>query len=721
MNKLFKTLLPLIIVLFSVKAGATQQPVLSHQLHLCFDLKNHRVQALDLMTIIPTGIRFNFLINRDFFIEKVEVEGKKVKFQEKSTFDGEQFGAGFEGGDSCFFQRAKMVQVEIKSKYLTRQSVTVEVRYSGKLFDQPSSAAFSRVSIADQTVGIIGEEGIYLSPEGLYHPWAGEGMSRFSVECEIPADYYIVTDGALLRNEISDNIRIIKWESSSPADGLYISGAKWEMRRAEYDGTTLYGFFFPEDSALSTQYVDAVKRYLGMYEGLFGDYAYPKFAVVENFFPTGYGMPSWTLLGQAVVRLPWIVNISLGHEVCHNWWGNGVFVDYKSGNWCEGLTTYSADYLYKERQSPSEARIYRRTVNQDFSAYVSESNDFPLRDFRAREETFTRAIGYGKSMMVFHMLRRMVGEENYWSALSDFYLENLFKIASWNDIQRAFENRRGENLNWFFGQWVDNKGAPILHLGQPELSESQGQYLLKFKLSVLSGNFRLYIPVVISGAGGEEETLWNYYESGVHEVALTTGFKPTSLAIDPDFEVFRFLDRDEFPPALAEVLGAERQIIVLPSKGDAGRLSAYRQAAEAINRSGEAKIALDSEVERTDLANNSYFIFGGPQENSLYKSFADAGLRLEGKLDFFGEDNNFNLKGESFSGPQVSCMVTLRNPLNRQQSLAFFAGSSAEEILRTGVKLIHYGKYSYLAFEEGKNVSKGNWETLKSPLRWDFE
>ena len=56
-------------------------------------------------------------------------------------------------------------------------------------------------------------------------------------------------------------------------------------------------------------------------------------------------MPSFTLLGAKVIRLPFIVSSSYPHEILHNWWGNGVFVDVQQGNWCEGLTAYLADHL----------------------------------------------------------------------------------------------------------------------------------------------------------------------------------------------------------------------------------------------------------------------------------------------------------------------------------------------------------------------------------------
>jgi hypothetical protein len=74
-------------------------------------------------------------------------------------------------------------------------------------------------------------------------------------------------------------------------------------------------------------YLDAIATRPELYP-VFGPYPFPKFAVVENFFPTGYGFPSYTLLGSTILRLPFILNTSLGHEIAHCWWGNGVFVNY---------------------------------------------------------------------------------------------------------------------------------------------------------------------------------------------------------------------------------------------------------------------------------------------------------------------------------------------------------------------------------------------------------
>ena len=111
-------------------------------------------------------------------------------------------------------------------------------------------------------------------------------------------------------------------------------------------------------------------------------------------------MPTLTYLGVNVVRLPFIRSTSLGHEVLHNWWGNGVYPSYARGNWSEGLTTFMADYTYKERESAGAARQMRLEWLRDFTA-VPLGQDLPLAKFTSRTHGTSQIVGYHKAAMVF--------------------------------------------------------------------------------------------------------------------------------------------------------------------------------------------------------------------------------------------------------------------------------------------------------------------------------
>lgn len=160
--------------------------------------------------------------------------------------------------------------------------------------------------------------------------------------------------------------------------------------------------------------------------------------MVGNSFPTGYGFPFFTLLGGRVLKLTFILETSLAREIAHCWWSNGVMVDASQGNWREGLTTFVADHLFKERESARAARDSRRQWLRDYALLVDPAAGFPLTSFRSRTSPVSKVFGYNKSAMIFHMLRTMLGETAFWEGLRAVYVEKRFAEASWEDLRRAF-------------------------------------------------------------------------------------------------------------------------------------------------------------------------------------------------------------------------------------------------------------------------------------------
>ena len=190
---------------------------------------------------------------------------------------------------------------------------------------------------------------------------------------------------------------------------------------------------------------------------------YSKFALVENFWETGYGMPSFTLLGEQIIRFPFILTSSYPHELLHNWWGNGVFVASTGGNWCEGLTAYLADHLFAEQRGQGARPPARHPATGHGLRHAGERLS-GCRGFASRHNAVTEAIGYGKTAMMWNMLRDKVGDAQFVTALQAFYRDNRFREASFDDIEKSFEAVSGLDLREFFDQWVKDTGTPELQL-----------------------------------------------------------------------------------------------------------------------------------------------------------------------------------------------------------------------------------------------------------------
>ncbi|MBS1173521.1 MAG: putative aminopeptidase, partial [Proteobacteria bacterium] len=214
------------------------------------------------------------------------------------------------------------------------------------------------------------------APEGSFLPSGGAWYPRpaalfaYRVTLSVPGDQRALVPGRLQSEEVpadgAGRYRA-RFDFAQPADGIDLMAGPWVVREKIMPRTNggplrLRTYFFRDLDAipgLADGYLDDTRRYLERYGEEIGAYPFTEFSVVASPLPTGFGMPTLTYIGADVLKLPFIRATSLGHEVLHNWWGNGVYVDYAKGNWSEGLTTFMADYAYKEGESAAAAREMR--------------------------------------------------------------------------------------------------------------------------------------------------------------------------------------------------------------------------------------------------------------------------------------------------------------------------------------------------------------------------
>ena len=652
---------------------------------------------------------FSFLINKNAKISKIVWKDKDLKFQLLPEFDLKKYVNDSDSSLDQEYEQASEVFISFNKSF---QKGQIEVFYSLTASDSVDKAAFSREYKAYEVNGFIGKEGIFLSPSFFWYPTIPDQLSHFDLTVTTPESLMVLTEGDLTENTVANGQRKTAWRIDYPASGLNLVGSHYTIAEKKYREISVYTYFFPESQELSESYLTACLRYLEMYENLIGSYPFSKFAVVENFFPTGYGMPSYTLLGSQVIRLPFIIHTSLGHEVAHNWWGNSVYIDYDSGNWCEGLTTYYADHYYKQKKSPEEARDYRRDLNRDFTVYVKENKDFPLRKFKERTESASRAVGYGKSAMVFHQLRQIIGDSLFFKSFQKFYQDFKFKDASWSDIKNTASQVSQQDLSWFFEQWIERKGAPEIELNSAVLKDNKLSFTLKQTQPEI---YRLYVPVEVNLPQDSSFTTHLWLDKPEQNYSLIFDSQPEQISIDPNFDLFRKLTRDEIPPSLAEMFAQPEAWIILPDQCETGKLEAYQQLAQAMAE-GEEQLAIHqvSEVSGTDLENRSFYLLGAPKENSLYRK-----ISIETETEFSIQDQLAYLNGKPVPGPDEVAIWVARRP-NSENTVGMIMLGENKKTGRVGSLLSHYGKYSYLIFSDGKNVVKGNYSGSKSPLIFSF-
>lgn len=670
--------------------------IISHAINVTIDLKEHTLSGSDILKVKNETAGLRLFINRAASIEKISSDGEDLDF---TTEDFPKYDA-------------KALSLKLPASAPTEERI-VEVRYSIKFPDITVERDRIKRGVSYVESGVMGEEGAFLPSSSLWYPQEENGaLAAFDASVSSPEGYSTVMEGEWIKKASEQGKSTDRWRTEHPLDGLDLVMAKYVIDKESYKGIDIYTFFFEKDEKLSRLYIDKTKGYLDLYQDTIGPYPFKKFAVVESFLPTGYGMPSFTLLGSSVIKLPFIPDTSLGHEIAHNWWGNSVFMDNSLGNWSEAITTYTADYKYVKIKDGKEAADFRLSKLRGYKSFAGP-DAIALKDFTDSTSPSTRAVGYNKGLMVFNMLNRHLGDGIFNKAIKEFYSSFALKRASWADIQDVFEKVSGEDLNWFFKQWVIKAGAPSLSIEDASVKESGKGYAASFKLRQKNQPYILDLPVLFTTEKGD---VWKEFRVAgeVEELSFELDSKPISMEIDPGYEVFRFLSDEEVPPSFGAFFGDKNGVFVVPNQNRFH--DKYIAGADMLARDFSLELTTDADIGKKDyLKGRSIFIFGGPGENALA---ALEGQVLSSHVTQTGD--SYIIDGKQYPRSGTILAVAAKEPHDPAKTICFLMGnSSKEKVTEAAKRLRYFGEYSFLIFTGNGKPEKGTFEGKKS-LKIEF-
>lgn len=573
-------------MLLAVLALAVLRPALASEWPIALDVvldpasRSLQVEA----ELRPTERDFRFVLHAELRIASAEVDGKALRVE----------SAGGRG-------EVRAWRIRLPAEGVLR------MRYGGSL--PALDAGLDHREVLQGMPPMAAQGGTFLSAGSAWYPRPAEVFS-YRVDVRVPGGQRVVVPGRLvaehlpaeegaaagiagLRPDTPASARGVlardyraRFEFDHAADGIDLMAGPWIVRehrveRVGAEPVRLRTYFPPAldaEPGLAEAYLHDSARYIARYSARIGVYPFTEFSVVASPLPTGFGMPTLTYLGEQVLRLPFIRATSLGHEVLHNWWGNGVLVDYARGNWSEGLTTFMADYAYKEEQSDAAAREMRLGWLRDFAVLPMDGQQ-ALAAFRSRTHGAAAAVGYGKAAMVFVMLRDLIGEAAFDRGIKLFWEQNRFRIAGWKELQLAFEQASGQVLADFFRQWLDVAGGPRVALEQAYfVAQGNGGGVLHVELSQSGPAHTLHLPLQMKDGSGSQ-TRWLNVSKARETIRLALERAPQTLSLDPELRVWRRLDEAQLPPILRQWMLESAPQVVIADEGDAALAQAGKSLA----------------------------------------------------------------------------------------------------------------------------------------------
>ncbi len=582
----------------------------------------------------------------------------------------------------------------------------VTIVYSATFNDPVPTTA---VHTEDPSFGIsatISPAGSYLSAGTAWYPQINASDITYHLRISAPGNTEAVTSGERLYRHHDGSFSTSAWKIDYPLRGLTLSAGPYQVFEDVSGSVPIFAYFYQGSAELAPTYLKESRRYLDLYERLFGPYPFAHFAIVENFFPTGYGLPGWTLLGSTVIRLPFVVTTSLGHEIAHSWWGNGVWVDFNQGNWSEGLVTYIADHLYEEYNSNKQARSYRLNHLMTYANLTNPSNRFAVKNFMYRSNRPGQAIGYGKTMMIFHMLRHEVGDEIFWQVLANMAEKHMFSSINWGDFANHFSTATGRDLHPFFNQWISRTDDLRLQLTQVTLEQTDSGWLTRGVLAQNDIPYQLLINIRLDSPDDQHnQTIRINREQ--HNFSITTPWRPELMTIDPDIDLFRLMDPAEIPSTVASIRGSTKLMAVV-----ADRLTpvpAARRTLLAGLRQASIPVVTADQVTTEQLTRHDLLIFG---VNDWLMPPVDAGEWLSKLLEQ-------SETGTTMTTESAGVIVT-RNPYQPERHAAWFVSDGSKYVASVARRIPHYGRYGQLFFSDGNNQLKELSLPTTSPLQKTF-
>jgi aminopeptidase N len=568
----------------------------------------------------------------------------------------------------------------------------IAVRWAGTL-DRLDPALDHRDTLA-ALAPVTGPEGTFLPAGANWYPNVEGLLEAWRITLTLPVGQRGLVPGRLLEERDDSRGYRATFEFAHAGEGIDLMAGPYTVTERTVSlgdrSVRLRTYFAPGLENLPDGYLASTAEYLRLYDTRIGPYPYTEFSIVSSPTPTGFGMPTLTYLGADVLKLPFIRATSLGHEVLHNWWGNGVYPDYGSGNWSEGLTTFMADYHYKERESAIAARDMRLAWLRDYAA-VPEGQDQPLATFTARTHGTSQIVGYHKAAMTFSMLRDLIGEQAFDRGLREFWSAHRFTVASWDDLRAAFEQASSQDLGGFFSQWIARPGAPRLHIRNAERQAVADRWQVRVTLAQDGQPYRLRVPIRIETDQGTVEQSVDLAAAQA-TATLMLDSPPHAVVLDPELRLFRRLGPEEAPPIL-------RDVMINPATG-----AIFLSADDAWVSAATGLLAklLDGTPRIVDAGSGStgapLVVIGTAAEIERYR----AGRNLA-------------------APPPVPTSGTARVWIERVEgSVALFiAARDPTALSALNRPLPHYGKQSWLTFEGAKALERGVWSPAAA--RWPLD
>ena len=438
-----------------------------------------------------------------------------------------------------------------------------KVTLAGAEIDQYGEAALARhLGWLPQEVvlfeGTVAENIARLDPDPDADA-AIEAAPTASLTIHAPASWVVVATGRQLGDPVPgpDGTRTWRWRTDVAVSAYNLVFGAAEMTVVPVglaacgnapasprdDGCVeVSAWLFAEDTAQASRSFGRAADMVDFYSELIGPYPFEKLAHVQSATRFG-GMENASAIFYSERRLASGSSMegTVAHETAHQWFGAAVTARNWTELWLsEGFATYFGHLYFESRDGIGD---FRRRLEASRRTYVESA--VTADPIVARYDDLFEQLNpnnYPKGGWVLHMLRGIMGDDAFFGGIRTYYAQHAGTAVTTADFASDMAGAAGEDLGWFFAQWLHEPGYPVLEVEHEwDASAAEIAVTVQQVQDPAWPTFRLPLELeIVDRAGDAQRHLIELTERG-HVFRLAASGPARSVRVDPDGWVLKRL------------------------------------------------------------------------------------------------------------------------------------------------------------------------------------
>lgn len=368
------------------------------------------------------------------------------------------------------------------------------------------------------------EAQVYFRSSIMWYPNPlNRNYAKFDITFHHPSKWDLISVGERINTEKGKEITTSRWVTKSSIRNASFNIGYYETHTIREEGLPeiivlkAKGGHTWASGNMEKEVGGDVQNSMRFFKHVFGEVSLDHFYISEIPYSHGEAFPglihlAWSTFQETDYR--GYDEIFRAHEVAHQWWPIEVDFDTYHDQWLsEGMASF-AGLWYMQMILKDNKKYFK--VLDDWRERIMKNRDFLLskgqeagpvslgyRTHSSKTAGDFNTIIYLKGAWILHMLRNMMldlqtmNEDRFANMLREFYSQNRRRKVTTADFQKTVEKYMGQDMNWFFEQWIYYTDIPNYTFAYNTSKTADGKTMLNCKIKQTGVLESFQMPVII--------------------------------------------------------------------------------------------------------------------------------------------------------------------------------------------------------------------------------